>query len=244
MFRLHRETSYIADYYSNYSSLAHGMSDDEGKEYLHVVSYEGEETGFSASDGVIEIIGSPREKLLESPEYYIEGIRHVIQDSSMLKIELLGGFLALYLRLTSKNFGTLLLDAIPFDINFGPLWGVHIPEMIKAGTTVPTRKSCKFDFAGTDFIAIQIGDMQFRLKAENEFGYAPKEIECTVEVGTSLEDLRFIVKDIATGKELNCTFKNPGPFKLSGEAEPTVELTRPGGEGETRWNSWKEPDWT
>lgn len=72
--------------------------------------------------------------------------------------------------------------------------------MIDAGTTIPTRKSDSFDFVGTDFVSVKIGTRTHSINLIREFGYAPKDIECTVEVGSSLKDIKFDITDKTTGK--------------------------------------------
>ncbi len=78
--------------------------------------------------------------------------------------------------------------------------GETIHRMIVAGTTIPIRKSESFEFVGTGFVSVKIGARTHLLNLINDFGYAPKDIECTIEVGTSPENIRFDITDTTTGK--------------------------------------------
>ena len=125
--------------------------------------------------------------------------------------------------LTGKERNMLLLDIIPFDICFGSQWEKAIPMMIEAGTTISIRKSDSFDFVGTDFVSGKISNRIHLIDLIEDLGYAPKEIECTVEVGTSLEYIIFEVTDKSTGKSKSYSIEN---------------LTS------LHWEACKEEEWT
>ena len=94
-------------------------------------------------------------------------------------------------------------------------------DSIEAGTTIPTRKSDSFDFVGTDFVSVRIGNRIHLIDLIKALGYAPKEIECTVEV-SSLGNIKFEIVDKSTGRSKSYSIKNLG--MLHHEA-------------------WKEPEW-
>lgn len=56
-----------------------------------------------------------------------------------------------------------------------------------------------FDFVGTDNAAVRICGRIFPIDVASELGYIPKEIECTVSIGTSMHDVDFKIKDKNSG---------------------------------------------
>lgn len=217
--RIMLENSYVAGYLS--IQLGKGMSKDSSLDIASSLNYDKSELGFVYGDGVCQIY-SDFKTLKDSWGYDTEK-RYLIKSSDNLKIALLGGILTQHLILTGKERNLLLLDIVPFDIYFGPKWGKSIPKMIEAGTTIPTRKSESFDFVGTDYVSVKIGNRNHSIDLIKDLGYAPKEIECKVEVGSSLKDIKFEIADKSMGKSKSYSIKN---------------LTS------LHWEAWKEEEWT
>lgn len=218
--RIMRENSYVAAYLSS-QLLEKESSKGSSLDVLASVNYNHSELGFAYGDGVCEIYSDF--KTLKDSYNTGEEKRYLIKSSENLRLALLGGILIEHFILTGKESSILLLDILPFDIQFGPQWGKSIPKMIEAGTTIPTRKSDSFDFAGTDYVAVRIGNRNHLINLIKNFGYAPKEIECTVEVGSAINDIRFEITDKSTGKSKSYSIKN---------------LTM------LHYEAWKEPEWT
>lgn len=193
--RIRQENSYVAAYLSS-ELLKNEMSQDS-IEIAASVNYNDSELGFVYSEGVCEI-----KKLKDNYNSKIEK-RYLIKSSEDLKLALLRGMLTQHCILTGKEHNLLLLDIVPFDIYFGPKWGQSIPKMIEAGTTIPTRKSDSFDFVGTDFVSVKIGNRIHLIELIKDLGYAPKEIECTVEVGSSLDNIKFEIADKSRGRSIS-----------------------------------------
>ncbi len=214
-----QENSYVASYLSN--QLSYNETTKEFVEIAASVNYNNSELGFVYGDGVCEIY-SDFKKLKDNSNCEIEK-RYIIKSSENLKLALLGGMLTQHLILIGKVRNLLLLDIVPFDINFGPHWGNTIPKMIEAGTTIPTRKSDSFDFVGTDYVSVKIGNKIHPIDLIKELGYAPKEIECSVEVGCSLNDIKFGITDTSSCKSKSYSIED------------------------LKWlhhEAWKEPEWT
>lgn len=218
--RIMRENSYVAAYLSS-QLLEKESSKGSSLDVLASVNYNHSELGFAYGDGVCEIYSDF--KTLKDSYNTGEEKRYLIKSSENLRLALLGGILIEHFILTGKESNILLLDILPFDIQFGPHWGKSIPKMIEAGTTIPTRKSDSFDFVGTDYVAVRIGNRNHLINLIKDFGYAPKEIECTVEVGSAINDIRFEITDKSTGKSKSYSIKN---------------LTM------LHYEAWKEPEWT
>ena len=197
------------------------MSKDSSLDIASSLNYDKSELGFVYGDGVCQIY-SDFKTLKDSWSYDTEK-RYLIKSSENLMLALLGGILTQHFILTGKERNLLLLDIIPFDICFGPKWGKSIPKMIVSGTTIPTRKSESFDFVETDFISVKIGIRNYTIDLIKDLGYAPKEIECTVEVGSSLKDIKFVIADKSTSKSKSYSIEN---------------LTS------LHWEAWKEEEWT
>lgn len=212
--RLMRESSYVALYLSSQLTVESG-------EINVSLYYDNLLSGFTYGDGICEICSNPKIPESECNIYK----RHDITSSEELRKALFGGMTILYNIHTGKIRDMLLLDITPFNICFGPKWEVTVPLMIKAGETIPTRKIATFDFAGTDVAAMQIANRIHYIDIITDFGYAPKEIECSVEVGSSLKDIKFDITDKFTGKSKSYHIANL-----------TMEY----------WNHeyWKEPEWT
>ena len=217
--RIMQENSYVATYLS--SELLKNEMSQGSVDITASVNYNNSELGFVYGDGVCEIY-SDFKKLKDNYNCETEK-RYLIKSTKNLKLALLRGMLTQHSILTGKERNLLLLDIVPFDIDFGPKWGQSIPKMIEAGTTIPTRKSDSFDFVGTDFVSVKIGKRNHLIDLIKDLGYAPKEIECTVEVGSSLDNIKFEIADKSTGKSKSYSIKNL--IMLHHEA-------------------WKEPEWT
>ena len=217
--RIMQENSYVATYLS--SELLKNEMSQGSVDIAASVNYNNSELGFVYGDGVCEIY-SDFKKLKDNYNCETEK-RYLIKSTENLKLALLRGMLTQHSILTGKERNLLLLDIVPFDIDFGPKWGQSIPKMIEAGTTIPTRKSDSFDFVGTDFVSVKIGKRNHLIDLIKDLGYAPKEIECTVEVGSSLDNIKFEIADKSTGKSKSYSIKNL--IMLHHEA-------------------WKEPEWT
>ena len=217
--RIMQENSYVATYLS--SELLKNEMSQGSVDIAASVNYNNSELGFVYGDGVCEIY-SDFKKLNANYNCETEK-RYLIKSTENLKLALLRGMLTQHSILTGKERNLLLLDIVPFDIDFGPKWGQSIPKMIEAGTTIPTRKSDSFDFVGTDFVSVKIGKRNHLIDLIKDLGYAPKEIECTVEVGSSLDNIKFEIADKSTGKSKSYSIKNL--IMLHHEA-------------------WKEPEWT
>ena len=217
--RIMQENSYVATYLS--SELLKNEMSQGSVDIAASVNYNNSELGFVYGDGVCEIY-SDFKKLKDNYNCETEK-RYLIKSTENLKLALLRGMLTQHSILTGKERNLLLLDIVPFDIDFGPKGGQSIPKMIEAGTTIPTRKSDSFDFVGTDFVSVKIGKRNHLIDLIKDLGYAPKEIECTVEVGSSLDNIKFEIADKSTGKSKSYSIKNL--IMLHHEA-------------------WKEPEWT
>lgn len=217
--RIMQENSYVATYLS--SELLKNEMSQGSVDIAASVNYNNSELGFVYGDGVCEIY-SDFKKLKDNYNCETEK-RYLIKSTENLKLALLRGMLTQHSILTGKERNLFLLDIVPFDIDFGPKWGQSIPKMIEAGTTIPTRKSDSFDFVGTDFVSVKIGKRNHLIDLIKDLGYAPKEIECTVEVGSSLDNIKFEIADKSTGKSKSYSIKNL--IMLHHEA-------------------WKEPEWT
>ena len=217
--RIMQENSYVATYLS--SELLKNEMSQGSVDIAASVNYNNSELGFVYGDGVCEIY-SDFKKLKDNYNCETEK-RYLIKSTENFKLALLRGMLTQHSILTGKERNLLLLDIVPFDIDFGPKWGQSIPKMIEAGTTIPTRKSDSFDFVGTDFVSVKIGKRNHLIDLIKDLGYAPKEIECTVEVGSSLDNIKFEIADKSTGKSKSYSIKNL--IMLHHEA-------------------WKEPEWT
>lgn len=217
--RIMQENSYVATYLS--SELLKTEMSQGSVDIAASVNYNNSELGFVYGDGVCEIY-SDFKKFKDNYNCETEK-RYLIKSTENLKLALLRGMLTQHCILTGKERNLLLLDIVPFDINFGPKWGQSIPKMIEAGTTIPTRKTDSFDFVGTDFVSVKIGNRNHTIDLIKALGYAPKEIECTVEVGSSLDNIKFEIADKSTGKSKSYSIKNL--IMLHHEA-------------------WKEPEWT
>lgn len=218
--RIMRENSYVAAYLSS-QLLEKESSKGSSLDVLASINYNHSELGFAYGDGVCEIYSDF--KTLKDSYNTGEEKRYLIKSSENLRLALLGGILIEHFILTGKESNILLLDILPFDIQFGPQWGKSIPKMIEAGTTIPTKKSDSFDFVGTDYVGVRIGNRNHLINLIKDFGYAPKEIECTVEVGSAINDIRFEITDKSTGKSKSYSIKN---------------LTM------LHYEVWKEPEWT
>lgn len=168
--RITVESSYVINF------LKELIPDEEGMdECLHRLSYDGLSVSFAYGDGVCEI--NPMED-----NYTQVGKHFMLTSPDELRNALLRGMLLYRRVLTGDGMDKLLIDSIPFDIRFGPQWGEMVPLIIGKGISIPTRKSDKLDFAGTDHAAVRIGDMTVRIDVDQAFGYIPKEIEFIVEV--------------------------------------------------------------
>lgn len=218
--RVMRENSYVAAYLSN-QLLGKEVMHDASLDIIASVNYDNSELGFAFDDGVCEVYTD----FNAAKDSYNTGEekRYLIKSNENLKLALLGGILTEYFILEGKEKNLLLLDILPFDINFGPQWGKTIPKMIEIGTHIPTRKSDSFDFVGTDYVTVQIGSHGHPINIIKDFGYAPKEIECTVEVASSIRDIRFEITDKIKNTSKSYSI---GDLKMLHHA------------------AWKEPEWT
>lgn len=218
--RVMRENSYVAAYLSN-QLLRKDVTHDASLDIIASVNYDNSELGFAFGDGVCEVYTD----FNAAKDSYNTGEekRYLIKSNENLKLALLGGILTEYFILEGKEKNLLLLDILPFDINFGPQWGKTIPKMIEIGTNIPTRKSDSFDFVGTDYVTVQIGSQGHPINIIKDFGYAPKEIECTIEVASSIRDIRFEITDKIKNKSKSYSI---GDLKM------------------LHHEAWKEPEWT
>lgn len=217
--RIMSENSYVALYLS--SQMLDQEMQNGADDIAASLNYDGSELGFEYGDGVCEIYPDFN-KLKDSCDCKTKK-RYKIESSENLKLALLGGLLAQHLILTGKNSDLLLYNIVPFDIAFGPNWRKMIPKMIEAGAKIPTRESASFDFVGTDFVSVKIGHKKHHINLVEDLGYAPKEIECMVEIGTSLEDIVFKIMDKASGKSRSYSIKQLRML---------------------HYEEWKEPEWT
>lgn len=80
-----------------------------------------------------------------------------------------------------------------------------------------------FEFVGTDLVSVKIGNRNHPIDLIKDLGYAPKEIECNVEVGSCLKDIKFEIADKSMGKSKSYSIEN---------------LTS------LHWEAWKEEEWT
>lgn len=199
--RIIRENSAVADFLSSYQE---GL--DGARDVVYSLHYDNTDIGFLCSDDVIEI-RTDFEQLRSYSQSYAMGKRFCIKDAVNLNVPLFGGLLKTHHRLTGIEKCSLLLDLIPFDIYFGPKWGSLIPKLVDLGTTIPTWRSESFDFIGTDHVGIKFTDRMFLIDVASDFGYAPKEIECAVECGVSLQDITFNMRDSRNNKEYNYKLK-------------------------------------
>ena len=195
--RVMQENSYVAAYLSCQLHEKE-MTENSSFDIASSITYDNSERGFIFGDGVCEIYNDF--KTLKDNCKCEKEKRYLIKSSENLKIALLGGMLTQYRIFTGKERNILLLDIVPFDICFGPQWGKAIPKIIDAGATIPTRKSDSFDFVGTDIVSVKIENKIHLINLIDDFGYAPRDIECTVEVGSSLKDIKFDITDKTTGK--------------------------------------------
>ncbi|MDE6553030.1 MAG: serine/threonine protein kinase [Muribaculaceae bacterium] len=193
-----RENSFVSNLLS--SQIEEYDKSSVGR--LNSLQYDNTEIGFCSEDGICEMIENI-DKKLDEYSYYEKGKRYVIKSSDNLKIALMGGFIKTYLVLDGKNKDSLILDILPFNICFGPEWGTTIPQMLKSGTTIPAHKSNMFDFIGTDRVGIRIGSRVQSIDIIKDFGFAPKYIECTVEVACDLCWIHFTIKDQNTNKTIS-----------------------------------------
>lgn len=203
--RISPENNYVALYLSKQLSERY-MSENPSLEIASSVNYDNTELGFLFGNGVCEVYTDF--KTVKVNGSYDNEKRYLIKSSDNLKLALLRGMIIQHNILTEKEKNLLLLDIVPFDIHFGPQWGQSIPEIIEAGTTIPTRKSDTFDFAGTDFVSVKIGNRIHSIDLIKDFGYAPKEIMCTVQIGNSVKDIRFEVTDKSNGKSKSYYIEN------------------------------------
>lgn len=193
--RILQENSVIVEYLSS-----HQPGFDGERELVYSLHYNGHSTGFLCGDGVTEI-RKDYEKLRKDSDNYAKGKRFGIKNVDNLKTALIAGFLKHYYRLVGIEKETVLLEVMPFDIQFGPQWGSIIPKLIESGTTIPTRKIETLDFSGTDYVSVKISDRIHPIEVSSVFGYAPKEIECIVECQTSLQHILFTIRDKSNGRE-------------------------------------------
>lgn len=219
--RLIRESSAVSAYLSLFET------DDIG---ISIVSYGNRLYTFdSDGDGYCEIKEDAKSiKELQKKGLRI-GRRYQIKTSQNLMYSVLGGIVinAQILLGVRKDF--LLLDTYPFDIYFGPKWRTVIPKLIDKGTTIPTRCSDKYDFVGTDFVGIKIGDNTFVIDLTKIFKSIPKEIDCTAVIDANGRIL-FTIKNFQTGEIKEYKMEN---LKLYNQSDMT-----------THWEDWKEPEWT
>ncbi len=193
--RIIRENSAIAEYLSS-----HHKGTDGERDVVYSIHYDHHDVGFLCSDGVIEI-RNDYDELRKDSVSHTKGKKFGFNDVNNVKVSLLAGYLKHYYRIIDREKDSLLLDVTPFDIYFGPQWGSTIPKMIEVGTAIPTRKTETLDFVGTDYICVKILDRVHIIDVVAIFGYAPKEIECTVECQVSLQDIFFTIKDKVKNKE-------------------------------------------
>jgi len=219
--RLIRESSTVCAYLSLFEN------DDNG---ISIVSYGNCLYTFgSDGDGYCEI-KEDAESISELQNKGISiGRKYQIKTSQNLMYSVLGGIVIIVQTLLGNRKDFLLLDTYPYDIYFGPKWGNVIPKLIDRGTTIPTRCSDKYDFAGTDFVGIKIGDKTFTIDLTKIFKSIPKEVDCTAEIEENGRIL-FTIKNIQTGEIKEYRMEN---LKFYNQSDMT-----------THWDDWKEPEWT
>lgn len=217
--RIRRENSYVASYLSS-QLLEKEIQENSSLDIASSVNYDNSEIGFEYGSGVCEIY--PDFKTLNDDCSCKTEKRYIIKTSENLKLALLGGILSQHLNQTGK-LDMVLLDIVPFDIKFGPKWGNTVPKMIEAGTFIPAKKLDSFDFVGTDYVSVKIGERIHQIDLIKELGYAPKEIVCMVDVECSLKGIKFTIEDKATGKTKSYSIENLEMIPFEG---------------------WKEPEWT
>lgn len=203
--RLTKENHFVANYISCLRETE--SSENEIFSYISTLIYDNSEVVSEYGDGICQIISDSEAGFCDMLEYnpYFDGYarieRHVFKTSSHIKLYLLGGIILQHRVLVGAEKNSLFLDVVPYEIHFGPQWGDTIPKMMDSYTTIPARTIETFDFIGTDIVAIGIGDKrQHKVDVASEFGYAPKEIECGVEIDANAS-ISFTIKDMATGKE-------------------------------------------
>lgn len=191
---LMRENNLVASF------ISRGNSDKNFEERIHRLIYENTELGFEYGDGVCDLYVS---QYLDEPiSGESKGETFTVESPEQLKIMLLGGMLVRYFILKGIEREFLLIDAFPFDIDFGPKWGEMIPKMLPGHTSLPTRKVESFDLEGTDLIGVRIGDREYTFKPADDFGYLPKNIECDLEFLLRGHQILFTIKDKDSGKEV------------------------------------------
>lgn len=173
--------------------------DSKDRSYVHRMEYLGKEAFFSFGDGLCEMESD--QATIHSPKTYAEGRTFMIEDGKKMAELLLSGMTMEHNILTGKLKDTLLLSAIPFDIHFGPIWGETVPKIIDKVTTIPSRNSGEFDFAATEELGFRIAGKTWRLRIEDILGHIPKQVECTVFLGSSHDQVSFRVKDTETSQE-------------------------------------------
>lgn len=206
--RILMESSAVADFLA--SHLEDVDVDDE-REIVYSLHYDGTDTGFLFGDGVAEIM-IDHEDLRKCESRFVQGKRFVIRDVDNLAAALLGGMTRFHYRKTGRDKDTLLLEAVPFDIGFGTKWNSPVPVLIESGTTISARKSETFDFVGTDHVGVSVYGRIHLIDVAAAFGYAPRQIVCTVECGASLQDITFTIQDKENKKEVEYTMDDIHPL--------------------------------
>lgn len=206
--RLMRENHWVALYMFMLLEKEHPNPSDD--DCICEVSYDGEKVDFMYGDGVCEVDDDMGGRCMDDDISRCK--RHYIRHPDVVMLAQLAGMSQQHRILQGLVRDRLFLDALPFEISFGPQWGEMVPKMIESYTTIPTRKSETFDFVGTDTVAIKIGsDKIHSINVVSEFGYAPKEIECTAEVDAD-SHIQFTIKDVS--KEIEKIYRLDDLFRL------------------------------
>ena len=127
--------------------------------------------------------------------------KKVRYNEDVYSVAILAGLTQLSQYIANKNpDNQLLLETVPFDIAAGPKWGDLVPLMVKAQSTVPTRKNDEFDFAGTDVCALRVGQREFIFTdVIQRMGNAPKRVKVDVKISCG-PDIEVTLEDADTGK--------------------------------------------
>lgn len=195
--RPRRENHWVSMYISMLLEMDSPHPSDE--EARCTVSYKGADVSFEYGDGVCEILDDFAGYIYEDDFWKCS--RYVVTSAETVMLAMLEAMMQQHVLLQGLRMDFLLLEAYPFDISFGPKWGNIVPKIIAAYTTFPTRGVETFDFVGTDKVAIKIGvDRIHEIDVEADFGYMPKDLECTVSIDANSR-IDFTLKDMSRGKE-------------------------------------------
>lgn len=204
--RIKRESSAVCAYLSLFENDNSNISAvSYGNRYYAFDSYD---SGLCEIKEEAESVEGLHDKIkgLQDGESFISQI-YEIETYQTLMCCVLGGIASVVHTMLGMGCGMLLLDTYPFDIYFGPKWGDVIPKIIDKHSTIPLRKSDKFDFAGTDYIGIRIEDKTFEINLTKVFKTIPKEINCEVMLDAN-SDITFTIESITTQETIDYRFKD------------------------------------